>query len=567
MVAGAGSMDGVILVVAADDGVMPQTREHMDILTLLGVRKGLVALTKIDRVDEEEQLLAMEDVRSYLAGTFLENAPILPISSVTGEGYDTFLEELAELVHSIEPKRADGVFRMPVERSFSIKGHGTVISGIPVSGSISVGQEVELLPHVRKGTIRGIQVYGQDAQQASCGQCAALNIRQWDASDIKRGSVLAQPDYFAAATWVACRLQLLRGEKYTLKNAARVRFHTGTSETNASAYLLDGDRITNGAECFLQFRLDEPLVMGPGDHFIVRSLSPVRTIGGGVIIEPLTRRMKRTQNRLVEGLDEQAAAIGNDYQFVEYCLRSEDFGALARLQKRAKLPAERTSALVSELVAAGRAIQLPDGSYMHCDTYALLNQRLIEIIRKHHQQYPDLPGMSVDELRTESGLAKPELQSILELMMQDNKLVERKGQIALPEHEPKFDERELILMRRVEGVFKENLFHPPNLSDVASRIRADDAECYRAIELLLKHKRLMQIEKDLYFHIEAVERAKNSLISHFSREKRLESVRFKYMLETTRKFAIPLLDYFDRIGVTVRVGNTRYLKGAGQAER
>ncbi len=237
MVAGATGIDGAILVIAADDGVMPQTREHLEILTLLGVEHGMVALTKPDCVTPERIQAAREEIQAYLVGTFLDGAPIVPVSSITGQGFDEFYEALKSLVASIPTKKVDGLFRLPVERAFSAKGYGTIVAGIPACGSAAVGDEVVLLPQAKMGRVRSIQAYNRDNSKALAGQCAAVNIPQWDHQEIGRGNVVTVPHYFSAETWYVCDLMMLSREKSHLKNGSHVKFHTGTSETPATVYL------------------------------------------------------------------------------------------------------------------------------------------------------------------------------------------------------------------------------------------------------------------------------------------------------------------------------------------
>ena len=238
MVAGATGMDGVILVVAADDGIMPQTREHLDILTLLGMRHGLVALTKIDRIAPEDFDLVRADFAGFLQGTFLEGAAILPVSNVTGEGFDQFYEALFALVGRITPRRVDGVFRLPLDRAFSAPGYGTVVAGIPVCGSARIGDEVVVLPHGLTGRIKRIEVYGHVSDTVLAGQCAAVNVGHWESQAIRRGDAVTLPGYFSPEVWYLCHLRLLPREKLHLKQAAEVKFHTGTSEVNAAVYNL-----------------------------------------------------------------------------------------------------------------------------------------------------------------------------------------------------------------------------------------------------------------------------------------------------------------------------------------
>ncbi len=272
MVAGACGMDAVMLVVAADDGVMPQTREHMEILTLLGVRHGFVALTKIDRVEAEHREMVREETRGFLQDTFLADAPICPISSITGEGFDEFYATLTHLLDSVQPKPLDGIFRLPVDRAFSARGYGSVVAGVPVSGSIGIDEELVLLPEGSLSTIRQIEVYGRASEIVKAGQCAAINVRHWDAKRIRRGHVVTLPGYFTPQQWFVGRLRLLPHERVSLKNAAQLKFHTGSSEVTATVYLLEDNRLEAGQQCLAQFYTGTPLVAGPGDHFIIRSL-------------------------------------------------------------------------------------------------------------------------------------------------------------------------------------------------------------------------------------------------------------------------------------------------------
>ncbi|MBN2316383.1 MAG: selenocysteine-specific translation elongation factor, partial [Sedimentisphaerales bacterium] len=281
MVAGATGIDGAIFVIAADDGVMPQTREHLDILTLLGVRYGIVALTKVDCVESVRIEKVTEEIRAFLVGTFLEKAPILPLSSITGEGFGDFYEALKELIDSIQPKKTDGVFRLPIDRAFSVKGYGTVVAGIPVAGTVKIGDEVVLFPHGTKGRIKAIQVYKRESETAMVGQCAALNVPQWEHRNIERGGTVTLGEYFSPEQWFLCKLRMLEHIKTPLKTGVKIKFHTGTSEVVATVYLLQGNNVSAGQEGLIQVRMDNPqrIVAAPRDRFILRSLSPVQTLG------------------------------------------------------------------------------------------------------------------------------------------------------------------------------------------------------------------------------------------------------------------------------------------------
>lgn len=567
MVAGASGMDGVILVVAADDGVMPQTREHLDILTLLGMTHGLVALTKVDRVEPDLLQMVKADLKAFLHGTFLADAPILPVSNVTGEGFGDLIDTLSDLVASIEPRPVDGVFRLPVERAFSVKGYGTVVSGIPVAGAAGVDDEVVLLPAGMQGRIKAIQVYGRDSETVMAGQCAALNMRHWDHSLIERGNVIAVPDYFQAEEWCVCKLRLLPHERTMLKTGVQVKFHTGTSEVLATVYLLRDGNLTAGVEDFVQVRFNHPVVVGPGDPFIVRSLTPVQTIGGGVIIEPVGRRLKRNRPGLCESLAEQAHAIGDVPALVEYCVKTAEGMTCGQqdLARRARVKTERLQPILADLVGRQVVYALSSGVYIHRDTAESAIGRMLERLAQFHQESPQSPGMTSEDLGAVMGWPKPILDGLLAIAVGNGRIAERARRFAVKGHQETIGEKDSQLLERVESAFAGQLFHPPGLEEVPARVGAVAAEVNRAIRLLIEHDKLVRVAEDLVFHKRAVERAREAVIEYFHGQNRLESVQFKYLIDTTRKYAIPLLDHLDRIGVTRRVGNTRYLKGAKDA--
>lgn len=605
MVAGATGIDGCILVVAADDGVMPQTREHMDILTLLGVEHGIVALTKVDAVPPERTQAATQEIRSFLTGTFLQDVPILPISNITGQGFEEFYEALKTLVAGITPKTAQGIFRLPVERAFSAKGYGTIVAGIPACGSVDVGDELVLLPQQTKGRLRSVQVYGRDSSRAMAGQCAALNIPQWDHKAVERGNVITISDYFAPHQWYLCELKLLDQEKGDLKNAAQVKFHTGTSEAPASVYLFQEGSLRPGRQCLIQVFLDNPIVAGPRDHYILRSLSPTRTLGGGIVVESIEKRLKRTHPGVLQEIAERAKAVARPKDFVEYCIKTADaFAADERqISLRSKMPPKELAALLAQLVQEGRLLALSGKTYIHVDTAEHVKQHLLDVVRAFHGKRPESPGISREQLLTESSrdegvpplssrgggilplssgrvvagqaeakmtsgrkggtpspLRKDVFEDAIGRMLAQGKLVDRKGFLALPEHREQFNNAEQQLLQKVEALFRSHLFDPPGPQEIADQMRVAPPQVQRALRILTEQKQLVRVDQDLLFHAEAIAAAKERLVSHIQQNGGLESVKFKYILDTSRKYAIPLLDYFDKIGVTRRVGYTRLLK-------
>ena len=561
MVAGATGMDGVLLVVAADDGIMPQTREHLDILTLLGIRHGLVALTKIDRVGPERVEEMRANLETFVRGTFLEGAPILPLSNITGEGFDDFIKGLQALVRSIRPKTVEGVFRLPVEKVFSIKGHGTVVTGIPLAGSAKLGDAVTLLPGGMTGRVTGIQVYGRGAEAVLAGQCAAVNIRHWDAREVHRGNTLTLPGYFEPAEWFVCHMRILPHETFALKNATKIKFHVGTTEAPGSVYLMQGDLARAGEECLVSVKVDAPVIAGPGDRFILRTASPPLTVGGGIVVEAVPRRPKRTPD-VIQDLAERAQAVRQDATFVEYALRTAETGAAteAELSLRVKTPLPRVQGILKGMAADGRAVALAPGLHIHRDRAAEAEKRILATLAAFHQESPESPGLEFDALLAGAALVRNVFDPLVARLKAAGRIAERSGRYALAEHRVRFADKDREAMDKVERLFRDRPFTPPGIDDVATGAGLTADHATRVVRLLVEQQRLVQAAPEILFHVEAIEEAKRRLVEFIRQEGCMESVKFKYLLETTRKFAIPLLDYFDKIGVTRPIGHTRYLK-------
>ncbi len=411
MVAGAHGVNVVIFVVAADDGVMPQTREHLDILTLTGCDRGLVALTKIDTVDSELRALAIDEVRQFVQGTFLQQAPICPVSNITGEGFDRLFSALNEQVNQAADRPADGCFRMWIERAFRIAGFGAVASGIPTAGTVGEGDRLELLPGGQSVRVRKLQVYGQDSQTGQGGECVALNVADVDFDALSRGKVLAQTGVFEAATYVEADLRLLDRATRPLEDYAEVHVHAGTAELMANVAMLDGRPIEPGQSKLVQLRLREPSALAAGDRFVIRgSLAGlaggrVTTLGGGRILSTSDIKLRRNRPWTLEGLADLRDALDDADAWVEMHARQAGgpvgIDALARA---AQLPCERVGQIAAALARAGRLRALGEGRWVHPRTVADLGRRIIEALDTFHSEHPRRLGLSADALaeRTEA---------------------------------------------------------------------------------------------------------------------------------------------------------------------
>lgn len=562
MVAGATGIDAVIFVIASDDGVMPQTREHLDILSLLGVRHGIVVLTKVDMVSPERVAAVTQEVRDFLRGTFLQDAPIFPFSNITRQGFEQFYEGLSNLVQSLTPKQTDGIFRLPVERTFSLKGYGTIVSGIPVSGAAALGDQVIVYPQAAVGRIKAIQVYQTQSERVQCGQCAAINVPQWDHNTISRGDVITVEGWFTPSSWYLCELEALKLDGGYLKNGSSVKFHTGTSESTALVYMIEGDRALSGERVIVQVQLNQPIVAAPLDRFIMRSLSPVQTIGGGSIIEALEQKLRRSRPEIVEDARSRAVAVRDDATFAEYVIHTAQKQALTvkAVAERIKKTLPYTEKIVQTLANAGAVLTLEQGILIHNQNINLFKRQVLDRLAQYHRTDPASPGMDIETCQTECMWPKPVFHRVLKDMESEGTIRFVEGRVCVAGHNPVFDSAGQRRMQEVESLFLQRLFSPPEQREIMETCRLSAREAEDTLRLLAEHGRLVRVARDMYFHSEAVATARQAVVDHLQREKRLESVQFKYLIDATRKYALPLLDYFDRVGITKRApDNTRYL--------
>jgi selenocysteine-specific elongation factor len=358
-----------------------------------------------------------------------------------------------------------------------------------------------------------------------------------------------------------CELSLLSHGGRGLKNGLDVKFHTGTSEVVATLYLLQGNIAAAGQKCLVQVRLSESVVAGPGDRFILRTLAPVQTVGGGIVVEATPEKLRRNQPETIQDAQAHAKAVLNRRDFVEYAIKTAETVAAteAEVSVRTKLPPGPLTPILAELMGENRIVELGRKLYIHADTLADVQQRLLNAVGDFHRSSPAIPGIAAAQLYEKSGLRKDIFDGAFKLLISEGKLVERKHRLALPEHQEMFSDTEQKLLQAVETLFRSRLFDPPSRAEIVEHTRADAEQVDRILRIMLEQERLIRVESDLLFHAEAVERARGILVSFIEKQGSLESVKFKYLLDTSRKFAIPLLDYFDRIRVTRSVGRTRYL--------
>ena len=564
MLAGAGGIDVVVLVVAADESVMPQTREHFEICRLLGVAHGLVALTKSDLVDGDMRALVADEVRDLVAGSFLEGAPIVPVSAVTGAGLDELRARLAAIARGLPGRDTRGPVRLPIDRVFSLKGFGTVVTGTLVSGAVRVDDEVSLLPSDRRVKVRGLHVHGGARETARAGERVAVNLAGVDVGDIPRGSVLATPGAFAVTRWADARLTLLPGA--SLKHGARVRVHQGTAEWLARVAVAgEGGGIPPGGAADVRVRFEAPAVLTRGDRMIVRSYSPLVTIGGGVVLDPVP---PRPGVRTPRGLARMAAlAIAPDRdadrrQAIEVMVTAGAArGArVAELAQRVGATAADVGAELDRAVAAGRMVRGGD-QVVAAPVVARRVTALVDGLKAVHAAHPLSPGVSREEARDRwfRGVPGPVTEAALARLAAEGRLVVT-DTVALPGHRVSLTPEETALDAWLDQRFREGGLAPPDLAALPGEAGRPAAMVERVLQQMVKGKRLVRVDT-LVFHRDALDRLKDDIralkASAPGGRATVDVKAFKDTYQVTRKYAIPLLEYLDRERVTRRAGDAR----------
>ena len=562
MVAGATGIDLVALVVAADEGIMPQTREHLEICQLLNIQHGLVVLTKIDMVDEEWLDLVREDVREYLSGTFLADAPIVEVSSSTGQGIDSLISSLDLLAQSIPEKEVGHVFRLPIDRVFSMKGFGTVITGTAISGRIRTGEEVTIYPQEIHSKMRGIQVHNQEVQEVRAGLRTAVNLQGIEKATIHRGDVLATKDSMRPSFMVDVTLDLLASAPKKLKNRAKARFHAGTSEIISTVVLLDRDELEPGDTCFAQIRLDEPTAVLRNDRYVLRSYSPVRTIGGGEILNALPRKKKRFSE--VSLSEMKTLHEGNQDEIVELFIGQGRFMGVEQdsLPFLTNTSRKGLEDILKGLMAKNRVIRFDKEKrvLIRADFLETARNELLDTISGYHRRFPLKVGLPKEELRSRTtGSRNIKLFNFLiNQLTKEGRVVLEKDLVRLEEHRVTLAADQQKAREAIQEIYGESGLQPPYFKEIKDKFPGNTAQ--EVLELMHKEGALVKVKEDLYFHKQAIEDLEEALVSFLKKHKEITTPQFKDMTGASRKYTIPLIEYFDRSQVTVRVGDSRVLR-------
>lgn len=560
MLAGAAGMDLVLLVVDATEGIMPQTREHLQILQLLGLGKGIVVITKADLVEAEWQELIREEIAAELAGTFLAGAPVLAVSAFTGAGMEELKELIASASRDLPRRDPAGPLRLPVDRSFTIAGFGTVVTGTLFRGSVRVGEEVEIVPPGRHTRVRNIQVHDHDRPEARAGQRVALNLAGVEKVHVRRGSVIASPGYYRPTRLLDLSLSLLPGAPRPLKNLDPVHFFLGTARVVAGMLLLDRDELRPGEGCLAQCRLSNPLVADRSDRFIIRSYSPMTTIGGGWVLDPDPPRHRRFREASLIDTErlERPPEAGGDEAFVCRKLSSLIVAAPARLAQETRLGEARLRGILEGLMQKGVVVGLGQ-SYLLRASLEEWESRLLHELGEHHRRHPLLTGLSRAQLKgaLPRGLGLREYDLVLERLREQGRIVLRGELVALDDFVPRPSAEEQARLERLAEVYARARFQPPPVREALDRAGIsgrDQDDCY---SYLVNSGRLVKINDEFYFHREAYDGALELLRGHFEGAETITLGQFRDITGSSRKIVQPLLEHLDQLKLTRRVGDHR----------
>jgi len=570
MVAGATGLDLVALVVAADEGVMPQTREHLEICELLRVKQGVVVLTKTDLVDDPDWLdLVKEDIREFLQGTFFASAAIMPVSAVAGQGLSELVAEIQRLCESAESRSMSGDFRLPVDRVFTMKGFGTVITGTAMAGRVRTGDTLAVYPQEIRAKVRGLQVHGEEVDEATSGQRTAINLQGIEKAAVERGNVLAAPDSLVPSRVVDVRLQHLASAPRSLKHRAKVRFHTGTCEIMATLHLLDSDELTPGSSGYAQLRLEDPVVVRRGDRFVLRSYSPVRTIGGGQILHPAPTKRKRMAASALAAL--AVLEKGEPVGMVRLHLEDAGVGGIkeADLAIRANLPEKQLARVLQDLSSRGEAVQFDREGRRFVDSRVLkkLTELLEAELDQFHRREPLRSGMSKEKLfgRMPVGVDGKLFSELLQGLIRQNQVVQDRDLVRLASHEVALAADQEKLREEIEGVYRQAGLQPPFFREVTQSLGVPEADSRQLLNWMLEQGILVKVKEDMYFHRGALDDLKSRLLAFFVNQEEITTPQFKDLTQATRKYTIPLLEYLDVTRFTIRIGDVRRLREGGKS--
>lgn len=560
MLAGAGGIDLALLVVAADDGVMPQTREHLGILRLLGIQQGMIVMTKADLVDADWMEMVKEDIRETVQGTFLEDAPILPVSAYTGQGIEELKAMIAQWIDKTPEKNTQKPFRMPIDRVFTVSGFGKVVTGTLIEGILREGDEVELYPSGMTSRVRNLQVHSQDVPAAYAGQRVAVNLAGVK-EELSRGETLAAPASMQNTLMLDVKLEILPDSARVIEHGSRLHFYLGARDVLCKVVLLDADALEPGQTGYAQLRFTEEVAAKKGDHFVVRFYSPIETVGGGVILDAVPQKHRRHNARVLQALQvrEQGSDVDNLLQLITE--GSLSFTSLADIQKQMGLEDKPFREALKELVDAGKVAMLGDRNAIDCSYKQKLSEQLQSILEEYHTANPLQAGMRRDELRSRllKGQNLALADKVLAMFAQDGLIALDNQKAALSTFQIKLGGSSGKLAEEIAALFRDAGYSPPSMEELKAKYPKDMETVQQVMEALIADGTLVPTTPTLCFHRETLDNAKQAIAGYLKDHDTFTLAEFRDMCSTSRKFSTALLEYFDRHGVTKKVEDGRVL--------
>lgn len=560
MLAGVGGIDLVLLVIAADEGIKPQTREHFEICRLLRIPRGITVLTKADAVDPDTLAVVTLEAEDFVRGSFLDvdRAPMVAVSAITGAGLDTVKQQLLAVARNVPERPPEAIARLPIDRVFVMKGHGTVVTGTLISGVISKEDELEVFPSSRRVRVRGVQVHNLAADRALGGERTALNLAGVDTGDLARGMMLAEPGLLGMTTRADVALDLLNHAR-PLKNRSRVHLHCYSAEAIAEVVLLNEAELKPGKSCFAQLRLAEPMQLLPGDRFIVRQFSPVTTIGGGAILDtaPL-RRNAAAGFDVSEFLRVLGSGDASQALLARVRRRGVQGLTLAQAVSETGLRPKQVGELVDRLASSAHLVR---AAHVFCSAqeFASLQSRAQAVVEEFHRQHPLAGAMSREELRERLGAPAELTNAALQALVNAAKITVSGEQVRAAGQSVVMKDEEALAKERIEKAFASAGLKVPLLKEVLASLPVDRTRAQKLLTLLLRDRVLVKLGDELVFHRTALESLRAAVQQHKQRTQRIDVAAFKELTGVSRKYAIPLLEYLDRERVTRRVGDERVI--------
>ncbi len=555
MLAGIGGIDLVLLVVDVNEGVMPQTREHLQILQLLDIHRGIIVLTKCDLAEEDWIDIVEEEIREEVTGTFLEKAPFCRVSSITGEGISDLVATIAQSVKNLKPKDADGPLRLPIDRHFSVAGFGTVVTGTLLSGTVRPGDSVEIVPPGEQVRVREIQVHGQKLPEAQAGQRVALNLAGLDRDQLQRGVVVGSPGMFEQTERLDVRLTLLPSAPRPLKFRDPVHFYLGTARVVGIVAMLDRDLLEPGESALVQIHLDRPLVAHRQDRFIIRSYSPMTTIGGGLVIDPAPIKHKRFRDEVMTALKELESG---EKAFLLQKLSEQTCSRIKELELAAGMGRERIEQHLLALQTDEKAARLGD-QWATLPTIRGWHHQLIEATRLYHDKHPLHPGIPHATLKgtLPAKLAPKAYDQLLSSAVEAGELVQQQEWFCLPGFSPTPTAEQQKLIDQLESAYRSEGTQAKNKNGMLEQLGLSNDRCEDCFTLLFAKGRLVKLNEESFFHRETYDKALKLLISHFASHETLTMAEFRDLLGSARKQTQALLEYFDNQKYTLRKEDLR----------